>query len=120
MDIKTTLVYVPLKEEVYVSQLDGFFDMEHNNKKVYRLKKAVYGLKKAPMAWYDELSFFQITNKFTKGIVDPTFFTKRYGNDILIIQIYVDDIILSPTNPNLSYQFANLMKSKFKMSMMGK
>nr|GEW95428.1 retrovirus-related Pol polyprotein from transposon TNT 1-94 [Tanacetum cinerariifolium] len=57
MDVKTTFLYGPLKEEVYVNQPDGFVDPYHPDK-VYRLKKALYGLKQAPRAWYDELSTF--------------------------------------------------------------
>ncbi|GJY12812.1 retrovirus-related pol polyprotein from transposon TNT 1-94 [Tanacetum coccineum] len=59
MDVKTTFLYEPLKEEVYVNQLDGFVDPYYPDQ-VYRLKKALYGLKQAPKAWYDELSNFLI------------------------------------------------------------
>ncbi|GKA01877.1 retrovirus-related pol polyprotein from transposon TNT 1-94 [Tanacetum coccineum] len=59
MDVKTTFIYGPLKEEVYVNQPDGFVDSYHPNQ-VYHLKKALYGLKQAPRAWYDELSTFLI------------------------------------------------------------
>nr|GEZ29441.1 hypothetical protein [Tanacetum cinerariifolium] len=67
MDIKTTFLYGPLKEEVYVNQQDGFVDPYHPDK-VYRLKKALYGLKQAPRAWYDELSKFLLSKGFSKGI----------------------------------------------------
>nr|GEX53708.1 hypothetical protein [Tanacetum cinerariifolium] len=66
MDVKTTFLNGPLKEEVYVSQLEGFIDLEFPNH-VYRLKKALYGLKQAPRAWYDKLSSFLIEHGFTKG-----------------------------------------------------
>ncbi|GJT51130.1 retrovirus-related pol polyprotein from transposon TNT 1-94 [Tanacetum coccineum] len=62
MDVKTTFLYGPLKEEVYVNQPDGFVDPYHPDK-VYRLKKALYGLKQAPRAWYDELSNFLVSEK---------------------------------------------------------
>nr|GEZ04192.1 hypothetical protein [Tanacetum cinerariifolium] len=84
----------PLKEEVYVAQPDGFVDPGHLEK-VYRLRKALYELKQAPSAWYDELSNFMRSKGFTKGIIDPTLFTIRYEEDILLVQIYVDDIIFS-------------------------
>nr|GFA68292.1 retrotransposon protein, putative, unclassified [Tanacetum cinerariifolium] len=89
MDVKTAFLYGPL-EEVYVNQPDGFVYPYHPEK-VYRLKKALYGLKQAPRAW---------------------------GN-ILLVQIYVDDIIFGSTYPNLSKRFEKLMHSKFEMSMMG-
>ncbi|GKE87001.1 retrovirus-related pol polyprotein from transposon TNT 1-94, partial [Tanacetum coccineum] len=84
-----------------------------------RLKKALYGLKQAPHAWYDKLSSFLIEHGFTKGIIDPTLFTRRHGGDILLVQVYVDDIIFGSTNLDFSKRFANLMKNNFEMSMMG-
>nr|GEV50626.1 copia protein [Tanacetum cinerariifolium] len=118
MDVKTTLLNDPLKEEVYVAQPDGFVDPDHP-KKVYRLRKALYGLKQAPRAWYDELSKFLTSKGFTKGTIGPTLFTIRYGEDILLVQIYVDDIIFGSTNPKYSKHFEKLMHSRFEMSLMG-
>nr|GEX25645.1 retrovirus-related Pol polyprotein from transposon TNT 1-94 [Tanacetum cinerariifolium] len=92
MDVKTAFLNGELKEEVYVSQPEGFVDPDHPTD-VYRLKKALYGLKQAPRAWYDTLSRFLLDNKFSKGAVDPTLFTRKTGKHILLVQIYVDDII---------------------------
>nr|GEX41396.1 retrovirus-related Pol polyprotein from transposon TNT 1-94 [Tanacetum cinerariifolium] len=118
MDVKTTFLYGPLKEEVYVNQPDGFVDPYHPGK-VYRLKKALYGLKQAPRAWYDELSNFLVSKGFSKGSIDPTLFITKHRGDILLVQIYVDDIIFGSTNPKLSKHFEKLMHSKFEISMMG-
>nr|GFA01727.1 retrovirus-related Pol polyprotein from transposon TNT 1-94 [Tanacetum cinerariifolium] len=118
MDVKTTFLYGPLKEEVYVNQPDGFVDPYHPDK-VYRLKKALYGLKQALRAWYDELSKFLLSKEFTKGSIDPTLFITKHRGDILLMQICVDEIIFSSTNLNLSKRFEKLMHSKFEMSMMG-
>ncbi|GJT71122.1 retrovirus-related pol polyprotein from transposon TNT 1-94 [Tanacetum coccineum] len=94
MDVKTAFLNVELKEDVYVSQPEGFVDQEYPSH-VYKLKKALYGLKQAPHAWYDMLSSFLISQHFSKGAVDSTLFTWKAGNDLL------------------------LMTTKFKMSMMG-
>nr|GEX23242.1 retrovirus-related Pol polyprotein from transposon TNT 1-94 [Tanacetum cinerariifolium] len=118
MDVKTAFLYGPLKEEVYVNQPKGFVDPYHPDK-VYRLKKALYGLKQAPRAWYDELSKFLLSKGFTKGSIDPTLFITKHRGDILLAQIYVDDIIFGSTNPNLSKRFEKLMHCKSEMSMMG-
>ncbi|GJR89596.1 retrovirus-related pol polyprotein from transposon TNT 1-94 [Tanacetum coccineum] len=88
MDVKTTFLYGPLKEEVYVNQPDGFVDPYHPDK-VYRLKKALYGLKQAPRAWYDELSNFLVSKGFSKGSIDPTLFITKHEEDILLVQIYI-------------------------------
>ncbi|GKD73518.1 retrovirus-related pol polyprotein from transposon TNT 1-94, partial [Tanacetum coccineum] len=84
MDVKTTFLNGELKEEVYVSQPEGFVDPDHPTH-VYRLKKALYGLKQAPRAWYDTLSRFLLDNKFSKGAVDPTLFTRKTGKHILLV-----------------------------------
>ncbi|GJT69334.1 retrovirus-related pol polyprotein from transposon TNT 1-94 [Tanacetum coccineum] len=119
MDVKTAFLNGNLREEVYVSQPDGFVDPDKPNY-VYKLKKALYGLKQAPRAWYDMLSSFLLSNDFSKGSVDPTLFIRREGKELLLVQIYVDDIIFAASTPELCDLFAKIMCSKFKMSMMGK
>nr|GFA45996.1 retrovirus-related Pol polyprotein from transposon TNT 1-94 [Tanacetum cinerariifolium] len=118
MDVKTTFLNRELNEVVYVSQPEGLVDPDHPTH-VYRLKKALYGLKQAPRAWYDKLSKFLITTGFSKGVVDPTLFTRRTGKHILLVQIYVDDIIFASTNPHSCERFTQEMNSTFQMSMMG-
>nr|GEU70275.1 retrovirus-related Pol polyprotein from transposon TNT 1-94 [Tanacetum cinerariifolium] len=119
MDVKTVFLNGNPREEVYVSQPDGFVD-PYNPNHVYKLKKALYGLKQAPRAWYDMLSSFLISKDFSKGSVDPTLFIRRNRNDLLLVQIYVDDIIFAASTPKLCELFAKIMCSKFKMSMMEK
>nr|GEZ09355.1 retrovirus-related Pol polyprotein from transposon TNT 1-94 [Tanacetum cinerariifolium] len=75
-----------------------FIDADHPSH-VYKLKKALYGLKQAPRAWYDELSTFLLQNHFIKGTIDPTLFIRRFNDDILVVQVYVDDIIFGSTHP---------------------
>ncbi|GJY82770.1 retrovirus-related pol polyprotein from transposon TNT 1-94 [Tanacetum coccineum] len=119
MDVKTTFLNGILREEVYVSQPDGFVDQDNPNH-VYKLKKVVYRLKQASHTWYDLFLKFLLSQEFSKGTVDPTFFIRRQGKNILLVQIYVDDIIFASTTPKLCDQFSKIMCSKFKMSMMGK
>ncbi|GJY95526.1 putative ribonuclease H-like domain-containing protein [Tanacetum coccineum] len=99
MDMKTAFLNGNLREEVYVSQSDGFVDKDKPNH-VYKLKKALYGLKQAPRAWYDMLSSFLISQDFSKGSVDPTLFIRRDGKELLLVQIYVDDIIFAESTPS--------------------
>nr|GEX99725.1 retrovirus-related Pol polyprotein from transposon TNT 1-94 [Tanacetum cinerariifolium] len=87
MDVRMAFLNGELKEEVYVSQPEGFVDPDHPTH-VYHLKKALYGLKQAPRAWYDTLSRFLLDNNFSKGAVDPTLFTRKTGKHILLVQIY--------------------------------
>nr|GFA82233.1 hypothetical protein [Tanacetum cinerariifolium] len=97
MDVKTSFLNGDLNEVVYVSQPNGFVDPEYPSH-VYHLKKALYGLKQAPHAWYDKLSSFLISSGFSKGVVDPTLFTRKTGKHYLLVQIYVDDIIFASTD----------------------
>ncbi|GKB35117.1 retrovirus-related pol polyprotein from transposon TNT 1-94, partial [Tanacetum coccineum] len=73
MDVNTAFLHGTLKEDVYVCQPKGFIDADHP-RHVYKLKKALYGLKQAPKAW-------------------------RFDDDILVVQVYVDDIVFGSTNP---------------------
>nr|GEU83099.1 hypothetical protein [Tanacetum cinerariifolium] len=84
MDVNAAFLNGNLGEEVYISQPDGFMDLDNPNH-VYKLKKALYGLKQAPRAWYDILSSFLISQDFFKGSVDLTLFIRRNGNDLLLI-----------------------------------
>nr|GFA50310.1 hypothetical protein [Tanacetum cinerariifolium] len=82
MDVKTAFLNGNLREDVYVSQPDGFVDPDNPNH-MYQLKKAFYGLKQAPRAWYDMLSLFLLSQDFSKGSVDPTLFIRMNGNDLI-------------------------------------
>nr|GFA88629.1 retrovirus-related Pol polyprotein from transposon TNT 1-94 [Tanacetum cinerariifolium] len=108
MDMKTAFLNGNLRKEVYVSQPDGFVDQDNLNH-MYKLKKALYGLKQAPRAWYDMLLSFLISQDFSKVSVDPTLFIRRNGNDLLLVQIYVNDIIFAASTLELCDLFANLM-----------
>nr|GFB12154.1 retrovirus-related Pol polyprotein from transposon TNT 1-94 [Tanacetum cinerariifolium] len=86
MDVKTAFLNGNLREDVYISQLDGFVDPDNPNH-VYKLKKALYGLKQAPRAWYDMLSSFLLSQDFSKGLVDPTLFIRKNDNDLLLMSL---------------------------------
>ncbi|GKB51417.1 putative ribonuclease H-like domain-containing protein [Tanacetum coccineum] len=111
MDVKTAFLNGNLREEVYVSQPDGFVDPDNPNH-VYKLKKALYGLKQAPHAWYDMFSSFLISQDFSKGSVDPTLFIHKVGKELLLVQVYVDDILFDASTPELCDLFAKVMCSK--------
>ncbi|GKF64281.1 retrovirus-related pol polyprotein from transposon TNT 1-94 [Tanacetum coccineum] len=92
MDVKTAFLNGELKEEVYVSQLEGFVDQVLLIRTTHRMctslvKKALYGLKQAPRAWYDMLSSFPISQQFSKGAVDPKLFTRHARNDIFVTTV---------------------------------
>nr|GEW60438.1 reverse transcriptase domain-containing protein [Tanacetum cinerariifolium] len=96
MDVKMAFLNGELKEEVYVSQPEGFVDQEYPSH-VYKLKKALYGLKQAPRVWYDMLSRFLISQHFSKGAVDPMLFIRKARNDLLLI---VTQVLVNVNNAN--------------------
>nr|GEV00846.1 putative ribonuclease H-like domain-containing protein [Tanacetum cinerariifolium] len=118
MDVKSAFLYRTIEEEVYVCQPPGFEDPDYPDK-VYKVVKALYGLHQAPKAWYETLANYLLENGFHKGKIDQTLFIKKQKGDILLVQVYVDDIIFGSTNKDLCKAFENLMKDKFQMSSMG-
>ncbi|GJS22448.1 retrovirus-related pol polyprotein from transposon TNT 1-94 [Tanacetum coccineum] len=118
MDVKSAFLNGFINEEVYVAQPLGFIDFAKPNY-VYKLKKALYGLKQAPKAWYDRLKAFLIKHNYSIGMVDNTLFTKKKDSNLIIVQIYVDDIIFGSTCQEMCDDFAKIMHDEFEMSMMG-
>ncbi|GJZ13115.1 putative ribonuclease H-like domain-containing protein [Tanacetum coccineum] len=118
MDVKSPFLYGKIEEEVYVCQLPGFKDPEFPDR-VYKVEKALYGLHQAPRAWYETLSTYLLDNGFQRGQIDKNLFIKRVKGDILLVQVYVDDIIFGSTKKSLCTEFEKLMHKKFQMSSMG-
>nr|GEV91591.1 putative ribonuclease H-like domain-containing protein [Tanacetum cinerariifolium] len=118
MDVKSIFLYGKIKEEVYVCQLPGFEDPNFLDR-VYKVEKALYGLHQAPRAWYETLLTYLFDNGFQRGKIDKTLFIKRHKGDILLVQVYVDDIIFGLTKKELCNAFERLMHEKIQMSSMG-
>jgi len=118
MDVKSAFLNDFIEEEVYVKQHPGFENPKFPNR-VYKLQKALYGLKQTPRAWYDRLKKFLLSKGFKMGSVDKTLFLLTHGKDLLIVQVYVDDIIFGGSTNELVSRFAEQMSSEFEMSMMG-
>ncbi|GJW27283.1 putative ribonuclease H-like domain-containing protein [Tanacetum coccineum] len=105
-------------EEVYVSQPPGFVDPDHP-KKVYKVVKALYGLHQALRAWYATLSTFLEKHGYRRGTINKTLFIKKDKKDIMLVQVYVDDIIFGSTRKSWCDEFEALMKDRFQISSMG-
>ncbi|GJS89715.1 retrovirus-related pol polyprotein from transposon TNT 1-94 [Tanacetum coccineum] len=118
MDVKSAFLYGKIKEEVYVCQPLGFEDPDFPDR-VYKVEKALYGLHQAPRAWYETLLTYLLDNGFQRGKIDKTLFIRRDKGDILLVQVYVDDIIFGSTKKSLCTEFEKMMHKKFQMSSMG-
>nr|GEW84027.1 hypothetical protein [Tanacetum cinerariifolium] len=119
MDVKSAFMYGTINEVVYVTQPPGFVDPKFPNK-VYKVVKALYGLHQAPRAWYATLSTFLEKSGYKRGAIDKTLFIKQEKKDIMIVQVYVDDIIFGSTKKSWCDDFDELIKNRFQMSFMGK
>ncbi|GKF77938.1 putative ribonuclease H-like domain-containing protein, partial [Tanacetum coccineum] len=118
MDVKSAFLYGTIDEEVSISQPPGFVDPGHPTK-VYKVVKALYGLHQATRAWYATLSTFLEKHGYKRGTIDKTLFIRRNNKDIMLVQVYVDDIIFGSTKKSWCNEFEALMKSIFQMSSMG-
>ncbi|GKB11845.1 retrovirus-related pol polyprotein from transposon TNT 1-94 [Tanacetum coccineum] len=118
IDVKSAFLNGKLKEEVYVKQPPGFESNEFPNH-VCKLDKALYVLKQALQAWYETLSTFVTEHKFVRGKIDNTLFVYKTQTDVILVQIYVDDIIFGSTSTKFCKQFAKVITQRYEMSMMG-
>ncbi|GKA12370.1 putative ribonuclease H-like domain-containing protein [Tanacetum coccineum] len=107
MDVKSDLLYGTIEEEVYVHQPPGFVDPAHPNK-VYKVIKALYGLHQAPRAWYETLSSFFDGKWFQKRYHDHNIVFSDEKSDIMLVQVYVDDIIFGSTKKSMCTEFEEL------------
>nr|GEY15595.1 putative ribonuclease H-like domain-containing protein [Tanacetum cinerariifolium] len=86
--------------------------------KVYKVEKALYGLHQAPRALYETLHTYLLENGFRRGIIDKTLFIKKDRCDILLVQVYVDDIIFGSTKKSLCDESEQMMHKRIQMSSM--
>ncbi|GKF89223.1 putative ribonuclease H-like domain-containing protein [Tanacetum coccineum] len=112
MDVKSAFLYGKIEKEVYVCQPPGFEDPDFPDR-VYKVEKALYGLHQAPNPWYETLLTYLLENGFQIGKIDKTLFIKRYKGDILLDQVYVDDIIFGSIKKSLCTEFEKMMHKKF-------
>nr|GEU97645.1 putative ribonuclease H-like domain-containing protein [Tanacetum cinerariifolium] len=118
IDVKSAFLYERIEKEVYVCQPTGFEEPDYPDK-VYKVEKALYGLHQAPRACYETLDKYLLDNGFQRGKIDQTLLIKRQKGDILLVQVYVDDIIFRSTKKELCTEFEALMHHLFQISSMG-
>jgi hypothetical protein len=112
MDVKSTFLNGVIQEEVFVRQPPGFENPKYPNR-VYKLSKALFGLKQALQAWYARLKTFFLEHGYVMGSVDKTLFTINHSNDFLLVQIYVDDTMFGGSSHVLMSRFQEMMEKEF-------
>jgi hypothetical protein len=93
--------------------------VQNDSSLVCCLKKSIYGLKKAPRAWYDKMDNFLIDTRFSRCHSDPNVYTKKVGSHLIILVLYVDDLILTGSDSNLLNHVKTNLKKKFEMIDLG-
>eukprot|EP00253_Pinus_taeda_P018033 PITA_18033 len=117
MDVKSAFLHVDLHEEIYMEQPIGF--IQTDSSLVCWLKKSLYGLKQAPQAWYAKMDSFLLESGFSRCHSDNTVYTKKVGKSLIILVLYVDDLILTGSDPNLINHVKSNLKKKFEMTELG-
>ena len=117
MDVKFSFLHGDLHEEIYMEQPPGY--VQHNSSLVCLLKKSLYGLKQAPRAWYAKMDSFLLDIGFSRCHSNPNVYTKKVGNHLIILVLYVDDLILTGSDPNLITHVKSSLKQNFEMSNLG-
>ncbi|GJW49985.1 putative ribonuclease H-like domain-containing protein [Tanacetum coccineum] len=112
MDVKSAFLYGKIEKEVYVCQPSRFEDPDFPDR-VYKVEKALYGLHQAPKAWYETLSTYLLDSGFQRRKIDKTLFIRRVKSNILLVQVYVDDIIFGSIKKSLCIEFEKMMHKKF-------
>eukprot|EP00253_Pinus_taeda_P001541 PITA_01541 len=117
MDVKSAFLHGDLHEEIYMEQLIGFIQTESSL--VCRRKKSLYGLKQAPRTWYAKMDSVFLESGFSRCHSDNTVYTKKVGNSLIILVFYVDDLILTGSDPNFINHVKSSLKKKFEMTDLG-
>jgi hypothetical protein len=117
MDVKSSFLHGDLKEEMYMEQPPGY--VHNDSSLVCRLKKSLYGLKKAPRAWYAKMDSFLIATGFSRCRSDPNVYTKKVRTHLIMFVLYVDDLILTGSDSKLLNHVKTNLKKKFEMLDLG-
>jgi hypothetical protein len=118
IDVKSAFLNSVIQEKVFLRQPPGFENPKYSDR-VCKFSNALYVLKQALRAWYTRLKTFLLEHGYVMGSVDKTLFTLKVGNDFLLVQIYVDDIIFSDFSHTLVSRFHEIMENEFQMFMTG-
>ena len=117
MDVKSAFLHGDLQEEIYMEQPPRY--VQDNSSLVYLLKKSLYGLKQAPRAWYAKMDSFLLDTGFSRCHYGPNVSTKKVGNHLIIPDLYVDDLILTGSDPKLITHVKSSLKQNFEMPDLG-
>jgi Reverse transcriptase (RNA-dependent DNA polymerase) len=118
MNVKNTFLQGTLDEEVYMTLLPDHKNVS-NSSLVCKLKKAIYGLKQSPRAWYAKLSLSLLKINFVKSSADSSMFVKHSQNFTIIILVYIDDVIIIENSNEKIEKVKKYLKKEFDIKDLG-
>ena len=118
MDVKSAFLNGDLNEEVYVEQPVGFIK-KGDEHKVLKLKKALYSLHQAPRAWNAKLYDTLLSLNFKRSPSEYAIYTKRKREAQLVVEVYIDDLVIISASSEDINKFKREMADAFKMSDLG-
>ena len=119
MDVKIAFLNGDLKENFFMSQLEGFV-VRGKEQKVSKLVKSLYVLKQAPRAWYEKLTEHLLKLNFEHfDLDDPTLFINKVGRSVVYLVVYVDDLLMTRDNESYISSIKKDLKKIFEMIDMG-
>jgi hypothetical protein len=113
-DVKSAFLHGDLQEEIYKEQPTGY--VQNDSILACCLKKSLYGLKQAPQAWYAKIDIFLLNIGFSRCHSNPNDYTKKVGSHLIILVLYVDDLILTSSDPKILTHVKSSLKKKFEMT----
>uniref|UniRef100_A0A2N9GHZ2 Integrase catalytic domain-containing protein n=1 Tax=Fagus sylvatica TaxID=28930 RepID=A0A2N9GHZ2_FAGSY len=118
LDVKNAFLHGTLKEEVYMTQPQGYVDSAHPNY-VCRLHKSIYGLKQAPRAWFESFTSQLLHLGFTASAADSSLFIYKTPTVIAYLLLYVDDIVLTSNTPSFLDHLIQQLSTVFDLKDLG-
>ena len=118
MDVKTAFLNGDLREEIYVEQPEGYVIQGQENK-VCKLRKSLYGLKQAPKQWYEKFDQTLVSDGYIVNSSDTCVYSKLFGQECVIICLYVDDMLIFDTNVTVVEKTKLFLSSHFDMKDLG-
>ncbi|CAM8883250.1 unnamed protein product [Rhodiola kirilowii] len=119
LDVDNAFLHGSLEEEVYMRLPIGFYDSERKADKVCRQTKSLYGLKQAPRQWFSKFTEAMLQFGFHQSLNDYSLFTLQYGDDFIMLLLYVDDVIVTGTSMQLIQDIKAFIHDKFKIKDLG-
>ncbi|XP_049364801.1 LOW QUALITY PROTEIN: uncharacterized protein LOC125829654 [Solanum verrucosum] len=118
-DVKKSFLHGELSEEVYMDYPPGYEIPRLHDYRICRLKKSLYGLKQSPRVWFGKFTKSMKAFGYTQSNTDHTLFLKRQQGKIIALIVYVDDMVVTGTDPEERKALQSYLSKEFKLKDLG-